>query len=320
MIYQPQLFFNTYLAIGTALFAAAVRYAADYVTDSGKSWEYYIGYGFGGAALATGIPGANAILYTALAGTYKVFLEKSPGAAQVRIFLDGVENATLDLYDPVIDVLEYALELDPGEHIIMLQNIGSSGASASPEDWLSILAIEAPNNGLSGGPQHMTVFSISATIKDAKDIATARVRNTQSVSVFADYSGTLVADLVSRHDATLAAIDGVTEGVIVDSSLTLFPALPGGLGATAGEDSDVQEGGLVVFSLTGSNYTDAIRIPAIDPAMIDSSGQALISTGAMATLITLLTGGAGSPNDYAAVNRYGLTYASFLRGTKSFRK
>lgn len=320
MIYQPQLWFNTQLAIGGALFSALLRYAADYVTESARPWEYYLGYGFGGAALTTGIPGANAILYTVLGGTYKIFLEQSPGAAQVQIFLDGVEDSTIDLYNPVIDVLEYAFELDPGDHVINIVNLGSSGASASPQDWLSILAIEAPYQGLSGGEQHMTVFSISATIKDAKDIATARVRNTQSVSVFADYGGTLVADLISRHDATLAAIDGVTEGVIVDSSLTLFPALPGGLAATAADDSDVQEGGLVVFALTGSSYTDAIRIPAIDPAMIDSSGQALIDTGAMATLITLLTGGAGSPNDYAAVNRFGLEYASFLRGTKSFRK
>lgn len=320
MIYQPQIYFNVYHAIGGALISAAVRYAADYITQSGRPWEYYVGYGLGGAALATGIPGANAILYTVGAGTYTLFLEKSPGATEVRILLDGVEDATLDLYEPAIDVLEYAFNLDASEHVIEVINLGSTAASATPEDWLSILAIEAIGGQLVTGENFVATVSIGATIRDAKTLSTGRVRNTQSLAYFIDSGSLTLAQLITYWEVAMAAIDGVTGGVIESGSLTLFPDLPGGLNATPAANSDVQEGGLLTFSLTGLPYTDAVRIPAFDQTLFGADGISIPNAGATATLITLLTGGAASPNDIAAQNRFAATYAAFAAGKKSFRK
>lgn len=324
MIYQPQPFFNVYAALGQGVLAALARLAADYVTGQGKPWAYYLGYGFGGSALATGIPGANAILYVVGTGALKLFFEQSPGAADVRIFLDGVESAELQLNGAVVDVIEYALSIpnDGVEHAIMLLNLGTPGSVPDPTDWLSILAIEAANS-IQLEPKEflpMPVVLISATIKDAKTTSNARVKNTQSVAVFVDQGTQTIADLTEWHDKYLLYVDGVTDGLIIGSEMTFFPALPSGMKSAPVAGSDVQEGGLLSFSLTGSQYKDSIRVPAWKQSLFGADGQSIANSGATALLTGLLLGTASAPADFAATDRNAIAYLAFLAGRKSFRK
>jgi len=177
MIYQPQPYFNVQASIFSAIVNALARFAADYVRGQNQPWAYYLGYGFGGAALATGIPGANAYLYAIGAGTVKIFFEKSPGAAVAEIFLDGVSQGNLDLNDEIIDIIDFVLNIpnDGQYHELSILNLGS----AIPEDatdWLSILALETGNTFLAGREAIVApVVVVSVTVKDAKTTSNKRV-------------------------------------------------------------------------------------------------------------------------------------------------
>lgn len=322
MIFEPQPYFNVNLAVGLAFINALARFAADYVIQDNQSWEYYIGYGFGGAALASSIPGAQAILYTIGAGTVSVFFEKSPGAANARLFLDGVAQADITLDDEIIDIVEYLFNVpnDGLEHSIAIVNLGTDPSSLNePNNWLSILAIESPNEPFIRESSMADVFLISMTVRDAKTIATARKKNKMACSLFFPIGALTLANIIAKHDAVVAAVDGVTGCVVEASSITLFPVLPAGLKGAAEAASDVQEGALLSFDLTGTNYTDSVFIPGVKQALVGADGQSIILTDGLVTALTniiTVEGGATSP----ASNKFGLTYNDVAAGEKVFRK
>ncbi len=324
MIYQPQPYFNVQLAVGAAFLSAFARAATDYIIGEGKPWAYYLGYGFGGAALATGIQGAQATLYVIGGGTVKIFLEKAPGAAIAGIFLDGIADANLNLDDEIVDVVEHVLNIpnDGLQHSITLYNFGTDPDSLNnPDNWLSILGIE-PAAGVNLEERISTVadlFLISLTVRDAKTLSTGRKRNTMPVSFFFNIGALTIANIIAKHDAVVAAVDGISGAVVISSSITLYPTLPAGLKGAAEAASDVQEGALLSFDLTASNYVDSVFIPAIKQALVGADGQSILITDALfVTLEDAITveGGAAVP----AANRFGVTYADLATGEKTFRK
>lgn len=322
MIYQPQPYFNVQASLLSALVNAIARFAADYVRGQNQPWTYYLGYGFGGAALATGIPGANAYMYAIGAGTLKIFFEKSPGAAQAEIFLDGVSQGNLDLNDEIIDIIEFVLNIpnDGQYHEVSILNLGSL-VPEDATDFLSILAIETANQFLAQKEVLVApVVVVSVTVKDAKTVSKKRVKNTATAKAYVPLGTMTLADIIGWHDAFCDAVDGVSDGQIVDSAVTIKPTLPAGLKTAPVAGSDVQEGGNLVFALTESNYTDGIWIPAYAPALFSADGQNIPNTGNTANLTGLLIGDAPDPADNAASNEFAITYSAFDSGAKAFRK
>lgn len=321
VIYEPQLLFNVQAALTQSFISAIGRLAADYVRGQNQPWQYYLGYGFGGAALATGIPGANAILYVIGSGTLRIAFEKSPGAAEARIFLDGVAEGDLDLSDEAIAVFDYFVNIpnDGQYHSVSVLNLGTIELEGAT-DWLSILAIEATTAAFA--PKEatpMAVFVISATIQDAKTTGSARVRNRQSAPVYLPQGALTLAQVNTWHDAYITALDGLTGGTILSSSIILTPTLPAGLKGTPEAGSDVQEGGLFSFDL-GNGYSEGIRVPGLKAALFGADGQSIPVTGVTAVedWIALLTG--VTIAGQAASDRNGIAFTDLITAKKSFRK
>lgn len=322
MIYEPQPYFNVQVSILTAFINALARFAADYVRGQNQPWAYYLGYGFGGAALATGIPGAQAIMYAIGAGTVKLFFEKSPGAAVAEIFLDGVSQANLNLNDEIIDILEHVINLpnDGQYHSIQVLNLGSL-VPEDATDFLSILGIETINANLAQREQlvaPVVIFSIK--VKDAKTLSTKRVTNTANAKAYVPLGTLTVADMSAWHNAFADAVDGASDGMVVGSSVTIKFDLPGGLKGAPVAGSDVQEGGNLSFLLTDSVYAEGVWIPAYAQALFAADGQSIPNTGNTANLTGLLIGDAPDPADNGASDKTGVLLNTFIAGKKAFRK
>jgi len=165
----------------------------------------------------------------------------------------------------------------------------------------------------------MAVVLHSLTIQDAKLTSTGRVKNRQNVAVYVPLGSQTIADLTAWNAAYAEAVDNVTEGEIVATNITLFPDLPGGIKSSPVAGSDVQEGGLITFDLTGSDYTDAVRIPAYLQSLFAADGQSIPDSGATNALVDLLLGVDGVI-DTAASNRFEVVYLGYSTGKKSFRK
>lgn len=165
----------------------------------------------------------------------------------------------------------------------------------------------------------MSVVLHSLTLQDAKLTSTGRVKNRQNVAVYVPLGAQTIADLTAWSAAFAEAVDNVTEAEIVGVNITLFPDLPGGLKSSPVAGSDVQEGGLITFDLTGSDYTDAVRIPAYLGSLFAADGQTIPDSGATNALVDLLIGVDGVI-DTAASNRFEVEYLGYLTGKKSFRK
>lgn len=322
MIYAPQIPFNVQLSIVTAFVNAIARLAVDYVRQQNQPWEYYLGIGLGGAALTTGIPGANAIMYAAGTGV-KLFLETSPGATQAEIFLDGISEANLDLNDEIIDTIEHLVNLpnDGQYHSISILNIGTAVDVEDPTDWLAILGIELIDAIFAEREFiPMAVVIHSFTIKDAKTLATARVKNRQSVAVYHPLGTYTMAEINGYHNALAEAIDNVTDGQIIATHITIQPTFPTGLKVSPVAGSDVQEGGNLSFQME-SGYSEGIRIPAIAQAVLGTDGVSIdLEDAQVDALKDLLLGDIADPLDITASDPNGILLTALTSGAKSFRK
>lgn len=315
MIYEPQPYFNVQSALGEAFIAALARAAVDYVIGQNKPWAYYLGYGFGGAALATGIPNANAILYVIGSGTVKLAFEKSPGAAEARLFLDGVAEADLDLSDEAISLAEYLFNIpDDGlQHTISILNLGTNIAHADPTHWLSILQIETTLNSepREKEPVAMAYDTIVFRYKDAE-------ADTKETSVPVNIpTGATIAQIQTYVDAIGPEIDALTQSLCTGVTVTLNLTIP-----TALKDSVVagalnERGGLITFDTSGPRAA-SFRIPAISRTLMPGSEFSLEDTD-VAALITRLTTATTAANIRPKTEQ-DYNYTAARKGSKSVRK
>ena len=315
MIYEPQPYFNVQLALGEAFIAALARAAVDYVIGQNKPWAYYLGYGFGGAALATGIPNANAILYVIGSGTVKLAFEKSPGAAEARLFLDGVAEADLDLSDEAISLAEYLFNIpDDGlQHTISVLNLGTNAIHAGPTDWLAILQIETSLNSQpkEKEPVSMAYDTIVFRYKDAE-------ADTKESSVPVNIpSGATVAQIQTYVDSIGPLIDTLTQSLCTGVSVTLNLTIPAALKDSVVAGALNERGGLITFDTSGPRAA-SFRIPAIDRTLMPGSEFSLEDND-VANLITALTT-ATTAASIRPRTEQDYNYVTARKGSKSLRK
>lgn len=98
---------------------------------------------------------------------------------------------------------------------------------------------------------------VSATIVDEWGIEAATAMYAQ-----ADDTQTL-AGLDTEVGSWVSAVDAATDGYIKSARITLFPALPGGVKASAAAGSRVEQTGELGFNAAGSTKRYSAAIPAL---------------------------------------------------------
>lgn len=313
MIFEPIAVFNVQAAVITAFVSVIIRAAVDLIRGQGREWEYYVGYGFGGGALTTGIPGAQAVLYAIGAGTVKLFFEKSPGAAQARIFLDGVAEGDIDLDDEIIDTLEFLVNIpnDGQKHSLAILNLGTLELD-NPTDWLALLAVETAGATLLEPRRliDMPYFTVAVRVKDAEE-------STKEATIPLNVPNDLtVAEIQTWLDAVLPEIDALTEGQITEATLTMPLTLVGGLKGAPTAGAFNERGGLITFDTDGPRAA-SIRIPAMNKTIMP--GDTFPLTGAVATFVTRITT-ATTAGAVRPVSEQDYQYLAGRKGSKSLRK
>lgn len=161
---------------------------------------------------------------------------------------------------------------------------------------------------------------LTATIQDAKTLSTARVRNQHSVAIQMALGSMTLANLTDYWTQFTIKLNALTEGQIIGGGVTIVPALDGTLRTSPIAGSDVQEGAILAFSLTGSSYVESVRVPAFNQTLFGADGVSVnVADAAVIAMETLLTGANGS-YPFTATNRYAQEFAALLSGRKSFRK
>ena len=158
------------------------------------------------------------------------------------------------------------------------------------------------------------------TLRDAKTAATARVTNQQTVAVRHNLGAATLEELTAYNLELQGLIDDVTEAQIVAASFTVESALNVANKAAPIAESDVQEGGALIFNLTDVPYTENLRVPAYLQSLFGADGQFIPNTGATAALTLFLLNGNAVTAPFTMANRYGIDVESFNVGKKSFRK
>lgn len=114
--------------------------------------------------------------------------------------------------------------------------------------------------------------------------------NKRTASVI--FPGTLsIADLLLNLGAVEGAIAGLTNGFIVDGTITIDLRQTDPFGAGPPESSDVERKGVFVFTTDAGTYAK-YEIPSIDPSLVvDGSNVLDRANPAVQAYITLMTGG-----------------------------
>jgi len=162
---------------------------------------------------------------------------------------------------------------------------------------------------------------VSATLEDSRTASNARQRNRQTVATKVNFGSATLANMVSWYNLYLTEIDAISTAQVIDGSLTIKPGIPSGLKSSPDAGSNVQQGGLYVFSVNGITYSFGVRIPAISDSQLQANMLDIDPTATGSdTFISLLTGGQSSPINIPGTNDSFLALDAFLRGRVSTRK
>ena len=125
--------------------------------------------------------------------------------------------------------------------------------------------------------------SMTLTIKDLDN-------NKRTSSVI--FPGTLsIADLLANLAAVETAVAGITNGFIVDGTITIDLLQTDPFGAGPPESSDVERKGVFTFTTAAGTYAK-YEIPSVDPTLVvDGSNVLDRSSPAVAAYVALMTGG-----------------------------
>jgi len=126
---------------------------------------------------------------------------------------------------------------------------------------------------------------VSATIVDEWGIEAST-----AMYATADDTQTL-AGLDTEVNAWVTALDNATDGVIKQSRVTIFPALPGGIKAAAASGSRVEQTGELGFLAAGSSKRYSAAIPALSNGATVLAADRIVLTVSdpIGILIKLLT-------------------------------
>jgi hypothetical protein len=125
-----------------------------------------------------------------------------------------------------------------------------------------------------------------------------------------------LANLQTYVTGTQDIIDVATEAKIVSTSITLTFTNSETNKANAVAGSDVEEGALLSFAVTGSKYRNTLFLPAVIEAA-KSGNDINLAQADLAPLVDRLI---GAHNNVTAGNKFGMPNASAIAGKKRFRK
>jgi len=125
-----------------------------------------------------------------------------------------------------------------------------------------------------------------------------------------------LAQLQTYVTGTQDLIDVATEAKIVGTNMTLSFVNSETNKASAVAGSDVEEGALIGFSVTGSKYRNSVYLPAVIEAA--KSGNAI--NLAQTDLAPLIARMIGAHSNVTAGNKFGMPNSAAVSGKKRFRK
>lgn len=114
--------------------------------------------------------------------------------------------------------------------------------------------------------------------------------NKRTTSVI--FPGTVtVADILANLAAVEAAVAGITNGFIVDGTVTIDLNQTDPFGAGPPESSDVERKAAFVFTTEAGTYAK-YEVPSVDPALVVDGSNVLDRANlAVQAYVTLMTGG-----------------------------
>jgi hypothetical protein len=309
VIYQPIEVFDIRISLAGGLIYAAVRAAADFVSSTNKPWAYYLGSAIGGMAAATGIPNAAATLY-AVGTSIDTILFKSPDGALVKVYLNGILQAQVDLNSLTSGWQSFHLDLGTGLNRIDFVNAEGMPSGEAPY-WMGIGPVTV-NDGYAY-PQGEFVNM---------DTIVWRVKDVEEDSPLASFpvnvpSGKTIAQLQTYADAIGAEIDAVTGSQLMEVSVTISLAVHSGAKSSPVAGTLNERGGLITFSTSGPR-ADSVRIPGILSTIMPGNSFALTDTD-IAALITRLTTST-TAGTIRPVTPQNYNFVTANAGKKSFRK
>ena len=127
-----------------------------------------------------------------------------------------------------------------------------------------------------------------------------------------------ITQLEAEVSAYIAAVDGVTDGVITENRVSIQPALPGGIKTAAKSGSRVEQTGLLGFRASGTSKRYSLDVPALSNTSTVLSGDRIqLSAGVVTTLLAILTTAA---TVFAWCNEHSQQISSFLDALIAFHK
>ena len=324
IIYQPQIVFSVREAVGGALKDAGLLAIADFIAGNNKPWAYYLGATFGGAALATGIPGAAGYVYM-IGDSLDFWIFKSPDGSEVRWFLNGVQQTSLDTYAAtgVWELIQNVV-LAPGQvnELSFVNYAASANPGATGIPWLALGDFEVFGDdavAFAGGSPNMDTL-----VYRLKDSETDTKLSSVAVSI---PSGQTIATIQAYNAIAAKRLDLITDSQIMSGEVTLALTLPdynADPDGTQIKDAPIagalnERGGLISFDTTGPRG-ESIWIPAMRKSIMPGDEFSLSDT-AVDSFIDMLTGNVTAnsvairpvtPNNYQ--------FSTALKGKKSLRR
>lgn len=313
LIYAPAEVYDLRLALASGLFAAASAALEDFVAQANKPWAYYLGVGIGGAATATGIPGAAATIYVIGEGV-DALLFHSPDGSLVDVYLDGIFREAVEAYDPVAGWVNYSLVLIPGiQHRIDFVNTVPATGNVSGISWMGLDVLSVLNGTAQPkGSISVANVSFSYSVLDADG-------HTKSIAFQAPLVAQTLTGLTAAAQGLATDIDACIDGVITSITVGVATALPGGIKSTAVANCDIEKGALLTFIAANTPYVWSAFFPTWKNTLL--AADTVTNTGTAATLITALVTGIGAGGELVQFsNPYGNDLTAYKAGSERFRK
>lgn len=316
IIYQPQLIFNAAEAVGGAIVQAGGFAAAEFIAGINKPWAFYLGMVFGGAAMATGIPGAATTIYV-IGDTLDYWLFKSPDASEVRWFLNGVQQTSIDTYAATsVWELIQGVALNPnGVNELTFVNFGISpngGATGIPFLALGDFIVTGNNAFIySGANANMPIDTITYRTQDSETGA-----DFGAIPIYFP-TGFTLPELQTWSDLFAAELDAALNVKVVEAELIKALTLPGGLKGAAVANSLNERGGLLSFNTSG-DYRDSVRLPGILTSLMP--GDSIATANALITAIVTRLTTATTAATIRPVTKNSFNWVELVAGKKSLRR
>lgn len=315
IIYEPAAeILNLREIVSGGIVQAGILAAVDFIAGDNKPWSYYAGVFSGAAAVATGIPGAAATLYV-VGDVLDAYVFKTPDSSDLRIFLNGVQVASLETY-ALTEVWEaiQSIALDPNKvnRVDFVHN--GPGLQAASFGWLALSNIIV--TGTTTTPQVLRSLTV------AHDTLVFRFKDSESdtressIPVYLP-TGFTLAQVQTYSDAIGLELDALTGAQMTTVEITFQLTLPAGVKNAPVAASLNERGGLITFDTSGPR-SSSIRIPAMSTTIMPGDSFAL-TNASVAALITRLTTQTTAAN-VRPVTDQGHNWVTARKGAKSFRK